>query len=197
MTGAHLVLHLGAVGDSASSAGSASTPRPQRTKRRQRTQEPGGPWVRTFPGTPASVSSARRIAGELLADCPARDVLMMCVSELCTNAITHSASGNRGVFIVEVSCPRDGLARVAVTDEGGPSVPAARVPDVMADGGRGLALVAACTSRWGHADAHPGRTVWAEATWPVPVPSPGQATLARRPRSRDWPPRDVPPGPAA
>jgi hypothetical protein len=67
----------------------------------------------------------------------------------------------------------------------------------MADGGRGLALIAACTSRWGHADAHPGRTVWAEASWPVPVPSPGQAS--RRSRSlippEDWPP--APPGPAA
>jgi serine/threonine-protein kinase RsbW len=205
MTGAHLVLHLGAVGDSASSAGSTPTQRPQRTqraRRRQRTQEPGGPWARTFRGTPAAVSAARRFAGELLADCPARDVLMMCVSELCTNAITHSASGNGGVFIVEVSCRRDGMARVAVTDEGGPSVPAARVPDVMAEGGRGLALVAACTSHWGYVDAHPGRTVWAEASWPVPVPSPGRdgpGQRSRRSRSLvppdDWPP--APPGPAA
>jgi anti-sigma regulatory factor (Ser/Thr protein kinase) len=143
------------------------------------------------------VPQARRFAGELLAGCPAREVLLMCVSELCTNAIAHSASGNGGVFIVEVSCPRDGMARVAVTDEGGPSVPAPRALDLMADGGRGLALVAACTSRWGHAEAHPGRTVWAEACWPVSVPSPGRAS--RRSRSlippEDWPP--APPGPAA
>ena len=191
MTGAHLVLHTGSFGRSASSAG--STP----TRRTSKTPEPGGPWARTFRGTPASVPEARRFAGELLAGCPAREVLLMCVSELCTNAIAHSASGNGGVFIVEVSCPRDGMARVAVTDEGGPSVPVPRTLDVLADGGRGLALVAACTSRWGHADAHPGRTVWAEASWPVSVPSPGQATSTRRPRSRERPPRDVPPGPAA
>jgi len=165
--------------------------------------------TRTFRGTPASVPQARRFTAELLAGCPAREVLLMCVSELCANAITHTDSGNGGVFIVEVSCPRDGVARVAVTDEGGPSVPAVGRLDVMAEGGRGLALVAACTCRWGYADAYPGRTVWAEASWPVPVPSPGRVTPAERPRrsrsplpsasrrSRDWPPRDGPPDPAA
>ena len=81
----------------------------------------------------------------------------------------------------------------------------------MAEDGRGLALVAACTSRWGYADAYPGRAVWAEASWPIPVPSPGQDAPAgtrraplppvsrrsRSRRSRDWPSDDQPPGPAA
>ena len=118
---------------------------------------------------------------------------MTCVSELCANAITHTASGRGGVFTVEVDRPRDGVARVAVTDDGGASVPAAGAVDLMAEGGRGLAMVAACTSRWGFREAYPGRTVWAEATWPVAVPSPrpredGQRRgpsvrpLARRPR---------------
>jgi anti-sigma regulatory factor (Ser/Thr protein kinase) len=163
---------------------------------------------------------------ELLAGCPAREVLITCVSELCANAITHTDSGNGGVFIVEVHLPRPGMARIAVTDEGGPSLPAAArldvpaagrldvpaagrldVPaagclDLMAEGGRGLAIVAACTSRWGYADAYPGRTVWAEACWPVPVPSPGEDTprsTSRRPRPQfsPDPPPDWPSGPAA
>jgi len=166
--------------------------------------------TRTFRGTPASVPEARRFVAELLAGCPAREVLMTCVSELCANAITHTDSGNGGVFIVEVHLPRPGVARIAVTDEGGPSLPAAGrldVPvagrlDLMAEGGRGLAMVAACTSRWGYADAYPGRTVWAEACWPVPVPSPGEDTprsTSRRPRTQfsPDPPPDWPPGPAA
>jgi anti-sigma regulatory factor (Ser/Thr protein kinase) len=157
-----------------------------------------GPWIRAFRGTPASVPEARRFVAELLAGCPAREVLMTCVSELSANAIVHSASGNGGVFIVEVACPQDGTARVSVTDEGSPSVPVARplgAVDPAAEGGRGLALVAACTSRWGWAEAYPGRTVWAEACWPVGVPSPGQEKDARGSgplRSAgsgdDWPP---------
>jgi serine/threonine-protein kinase RsbW len=100
---------------------------------------------------------------------------MTCVSELCANAIAHTASGRGGVFTVEVDCSRDGVARVAVTDDGGSSVPAAGALDLMAEGGRGLAMVAACTSRWGFSEAYPGRTVWAEASWPVAVPSPDRA----------------------
>ena len=50
---------------------------------------------------------------------------MTCVSELCANAIAHTASGRGGVFTVEVDGTRDGVARVAVTDGGGALVPAA------------------------------------------------------------------------
>ena len=156
MTGAYPVLHVGSFG----SAG------PVRTTR---------PWIRTFRGTPASVPEARRLVAELLAGCPAREVLMTCVSELCANAIVHSDSGDGGVFIVEVDLPRPGVARIAVTDEGGPSLPVAGRLNLMAEGGRGLAMVAACAARWGYADAYPGRTVWAEACWPVLVPTPAPA----------------------
>ncbi len=119
---------------------------------------------------------------------------MTCVSELCANAIAHTASGRGGVFTVEVDCPRDGVARVSVTDDGGASVPAAGSLDLMAEGGRGLAMVAACTSRWGFSEAYPGRTVWAEACWPVAVPSPGRP---RNTSARPVPPPDWPRGPAA
>lgn len=130
------------------------------------------PSARTFRGSPASVSEARKFVSEQLAGCPARETLMICVSELCANAIRHTASGRGGTFIVEVARPRDGVARVAVTDDGGSSAPAVRTAHPLAEGGRGLALVAACTTRWGYAEAYPGRTVWAEATWPVLVPPP-------------------------
>jgi hypothetical protein len=121
---------------------------------------------------------------------------MTCVSELCANAIAHTASGRGGVFTVEVDCPRDGVARVAVTDDGGPSVPAARRLDLMAQGGRGLAMVASCTSRWGFREAYPGRTVWAEACWPVAVPSPGRREKVTG-RALQVPPRVPPPDGAA
>jgi hypothetical protein len=115
---------------------------------------------------------------------------MTCVSEFCANAIAHTASGHGGVFTVEVDRPRDGVARVAVTDDGGASVPAPGALDLMAEGGRGLAMVAACTSRWGYTDASPGspashrRTVWAESCWPVGVPSPRRRGLTLPPCPR-------------
>jgi serine/threonine-protein kinase RsbW len=190
VTGAYPVLHVGSFG----SAGPA---------------RPAPPRTRTFCGIPASVSEARRFVAELLAGCPAREVLMTCVSELSANAITHTASGQGGAFTVEVELPRDGVARLAVTDDGGPSLPVARSLDLMAEGGRGLALVAACTSRWGYVEDGPGLTVWAESCWPVAVPAPRDqlpAGPSRRPRvprpgfSRPVPPSpddDWPAGPAA
>ena len=195
MTGAYPVLHEGSFG----SRGSA---------------RPAGPWTRTLSGVPASVSEARRFVAGLLAGCPAREVLVTCVSELCTNAVTHTASGQGGAFTVEVDLPRDGVARIAVTDDGGPSLPAVgaldpaaldpalldpaaaglAVLDLMAEGGRGLALVAASTSRWGYAEAGPGLTAWAEACWPVAVPAPG-GPPTEKPAPRHRGPR--PPRPAA
>jgi hypothetical protein len=41
-------------------------------------------------------------------------------------------------------------------------------------------MVAACTSRWGFREAYPGRTVWAEASWPVAVPSPRREQVVSR-----------------
>jgi serine/threonine-protein kinase RsbW len=190
VSGAYPVLHVGSFG----STGSGGPVRSTRSR---------GPWIRTFRGTPASVPEARRFVAELLAGCAAREVLMTCVSELSANAIVHTASGDGGEFIVEVACPRDGVARVAVTDDGGPSVPAAgtlAAPgalDLAAEGGRGLALVAACTSRWGWVEAYPGRTVWAEACWPVGVPSPGRSGKGARPLGSPAPGDDRPPSPAA
>jgi hypothetical protein len=185
VTGAYPVLPLGSSGPTG----------PVRSTR--------SPQVRTFRGTPASVPEARRFVAERLAGCPARETLMTCVSEFSANAIAHTASGRGGEFRVEIDCPRDGIARVAVTDDGGTSVPAAGVGDLMAEGGRGLAMVAACTSRWGFTDAYPGRTVWAEASWPVGVPSPDRTRLRKSlrrkslRRSRSATPPDWPPGPAA
>lgn len=126
--------------------------------------------VRVFPGQPARVAEARAFVAAALAGCPARETLLACVSELAANAIAHTASGDGGVFAVEVSRPADGRAMIAVTDAGGPGEPSIRDPDEMAERGRGLALVAALASRWGHHPAPGGaRTVWAEVTWPVPA----------------------------
>lgn len=148
-------------------------------------------WLRVFPGVPAQVAEARRFVAFLLDGCPAREALVSCASELSANAIIHTASGDGGFFTVEVSYPRSGLARVSVTDAGGPTEPAAGAPvtdgvssdeiDDLPTCGLGLALVAGAASRWGYTDAGSGRTVWAETAWPVPVNSETSA-VSRQPR---------------
>jgi anti-sigma regulatory factor (Ser/Thr protein kinase) len=130
--------------------------------------------VKVFRGEPRQVPAARAFVAAALAECPAGETLPACVSELAANAVAHTASGAGGVFAVEVSRPAEGMALVAVTDLGGPGEPAIRpwkAGDEFAESGRGLALVAACSSRWGYRDAGDGRgrTVWAEVTWPVAV----------------------------
>ena len=158
--------------------------------------EPGTRWLRVFAGVPAQVAEVRRFVSFLLAGCPARDALVSCVSELAANAIIHTASGDGGFFSVEVACPRTGVARVSVTDAGGPTEPRASGPvsdqaddvDLLPVSGLGLALVTARASQWGFSDAGAGRTVWAEASWPVAVISDGLVapSQSRRTGTRGW-----------
>jgi hypothetical protein len=156
-----------------------------------RSERPGAELhVRAFAGVPAEVPEARAFAARALDGCPAGDSLLVCVTELAANAIEHTLSGAGGAFTVEVARPADGVAYVAVTDGGGddwpvpgtgwPADPATAAEDTahdddvagLAEGGRGLVLVAACSSRWGYAKASgpsSGCTIWAEATWRVPI----------------------------
>ena len=158
--------------------------------------------ARVFAGVLAQVPEARAFTARALAGCPAgaRDALLLCVTELAANAVEHSASGEDGVFAVEVCRPADGVAYVAVTDAGAAlghvegslaagslhATPEATVVDSdaaddMPESGRGLALVAAFSSRWGCCDVcGGGQIVWAEATWPVLVP------LAGIPQQASW-----------
>lgn len=138
--------------------------------------------VRVFRGELSQVRAARMFVSRALAggvgcEGQAREALLTCVTELAANAIEHTASGRGGTFTVAVGRPRDGVAFVAVTDEGGGGEPTVREPGEMAEGlsegGRGLALVEASSSRWGVRDAGPGRTVWAEVVWPVRVTTAG------------------------
>lgn len=134
-------------------------------------------WLRVFPGVPAQVAEVRQFVSCLLEGCPARDALVSCASELSANAVIHTASGDGGFFSVEVACTRPGVARISVLDAGGPTEPAAGTPvsaddadvDELPVSGLGLALVAACASDWGFSETGSGRTVWAEACWPVAV----------------------------
>lgn len=120
-----------------------------------------------FPGEPASVRECREFVRGVLGQCwPGLDDVLVMVSEIASNAVRHTASGDNGWFDVTVSVTGF-TARVAVADRGSSSEP--RIPNGGGEldaltGGRGLRIVDALAGRWGHGGDELGRVVWFEVT---------------------------------
>jgi anti-sigma regulatory factor (Ser/Thr protein kinase) len=127
-------------------------------------------WRRTFDGDEAQVREVRRWLSGLLPECPARDDVAVVASELCANAIAHTASGRGGIFAVEITW-QGATVRVAVADAGAPNGPYL-IDDPTAERGRGLLVVQALCSRTGVSGGSRGRLVWGEVLWPSPPTPP-------------------------
>ncbi len=118
-----------------------------------------------FAGEAAQVSRARRFVSGLLGDnWPSADEVTLLTSEIVSNAVQHSGSGDGGELEVAVSM--DGRSvRVEVRDQGGVSAPQITETgngiDVPADG-RGLMIVDVLADRWGYDGGEHGRVVWFE-----------------------------------
>jgi serine/threonine-protein kinase RsbW len=83
-------------------------------------------WARAFPGVPRQVGLARRFVSALLEGSPLRDDAVIVISELFTNALQHTDSGQPGgLVVVQVSRWRQGV-RIAVTDQGSDRCPVIR-----------------------------------------------------------------------
>ena len=143
------------------------------------------PRRRVFPGRPDQVRPARRFVARALAGCPAADDAVLCVSELASNAIQHTRSGQGGRFEVLVWRGRVS-ACVAVIDEGAPHGPAPRAPgpEDLAESGHGLRVVTDLAATWGQQELGPaglpGRAVWFQLAWPADA-LPGAAAGHARP----------------
>jgi len=149
-------------------------------------------WRRVFPGHERELSNMRRWLSLLLPDCPARDNVLSVATELGSNAIQHTASGQGGSFTVEITW-RPSTAQVAVADFGSPAEPHV-IDEPTGERGRGLLLVRGLSVRTGHTGDQRGRLVWAQIPWDGPssaVPASsqdpyqtairdGEAALARR-----------------
>jgi anti-sigma regulatory factor (Ser/Thr protein kinase) len=119
----------------------------------------------TYGGRPEHVRQARADARDLLTGCPAADEVILCLSELATNAILHSRSRRPGgTFTVRIETRPGAYIRVEVEDDGGPWL--APAPDPGS--GRGLDIIGALAAEWGAATSPAGRTVWARFDWPSP-----------------------------
>jgi anti-sigma regulatory factor (Ser/Thr protein kinase) len=128
------------------------------------------PRERFFRRERRSVPGARAFARQVLEDWGVigrTDDVLLCVSELATNALLHGVPPGRG-FLLRL-LPYPDSIRVEVHDSGG-GVPA--VPDDEPDeSGRGLLLVAALADKWGVGERGPGKIVWCEfATNPAAPP---------------------------
>lgn len=122
-------------------------------------------WSRMFHGRPESVGDARRFTRLILAGHVLADLVELVVSELATNAIEHSASGEPGgFFVVELEIFRDHVI-VAVVDMGSDALPSLAEDDPaqpVSLGGRGLHIVEAVAKDWGCQRVLVGLRVWAD-----------------------------------
>jgi DNA-binding NarL/FixJ family response regulator len=115
---------------------------------------------RTYASDVSSARSARRDLRKTLqgvVDRAALDTVELLTSELVSNAVEHARSP------AQVTAAMTGArVRVSVTDEG-PGMPTLQL-DVSPQQatGRGLALVAALSARWGVGAGDVGKTVWFE-----------------------------------
>ncbi|HWF80161.1 MAG TPA: ATP-binding protein [Streptosporangiaceae bacterium] len=124
---------------------------------------------RTFQGLPGQVSVARRWLAQMIDGFAAIDDVLLACSELATNAIMHSDSGQPGgMFTVRLAIRQD-VVRVEVLDQGGAwpgRRQAAGYGDELTEDasqcGRGLTIVAAITDAWGIVGDREGRTTWCE-----------------------------------
>ncbi|MFI1375688.1 ATP-binding protein [Streptomyces longwoodensis] len=140
--------------------------------------------------TPRGARLARLLATEQLRSWglpldPAR----LIVAELANNAATHGRVPGRNFRLLLYVV--GGTLRIEVTDTRGDRLPLCQPAGAGAEGGRGLALVAALADRWGVVPGLPPRkTVWAEVTHPA-----GQSPEPERPRAgRTCAPQELPTG---
>ncbi|WP_435109191.1 ATP-binding protein [Nocardiopsis synnemataformans] len=135
---------------------------------------PAASHGQTFPGDRASVGEARvwldATLRALRVPAAMTDSATLVLSELVSNAITHTRSGQRGGEVsVETLVHHQGLRTeltVRVIDDGATTVPRPREVSPDAEHGRGLFLVQALTQAWGKlSDGRCG--VWARWSWPT------------------------------
>ncbi|MDI6521622.1 ATP-binding protein [Streptomyces coelicoflavus] len=131
---------------------------------------PSSPRERLYRRERRSVPAARAFARETLADWGVRgraDDVVLCVSELATNALLHGVPPGRGFLLRLWLLPCGDGVRVEVHDSGG-GVPAVPLESGGSDeGGRGLLLVSELADKWGVTEREPGKAVWFECGVPV------------------------------
>ncbi|MFF1460214.1 ATP-binding protein [Streptomyces sp. NPDC058330] len=111
-----------------------------------------------------SVRLAREFARDAVADWGFRarlEDVLLCVSELATNALLHGVPPGRG-YLVRLEVDEPGRTLTVEVHDSGEGVPALRQPH--GESGRGLLLLDAVADGWGVRDRGPGKIVWCSFT---------------------------------
>ena len=127
----------------------------------------------TLPGVERSVADGRRFVRLTIGfRHPVLEMVTLGVSELATNAIMHTPSGDGGQITIGIVAA-ESLVRAEVTNDG-TRVAKPRVRrDTYAENGRGILIVDALADAWGVIEGSGTTTVWAEfraASWRRPHP---------------------------
>jgi anti-sigma regulatory factor (Ser/Thr protein kinase) len=104
-------------------------------------------------GTPRE---ARRAVADRIGPHPRRDDLLLCVSEVVTNAVLHARSPQH------MTVRLDGDRLLVEVVDGDTTPPVRRDHDPTAPTGRGLLILDRLTTRWGTRPTREGKTVWFE-----------------------------------
>ncbi|MEU6348764.1 ATP-binding protein [Streptomyces sp. NPDC047072] len=126
--------------------------------------------IALYPRDRRSVAVARDFTRVTLSDWKVthrQDDVLLCVSELATNALLHGVPPNR-CFRLSLTLAADGVLQVEVHDSG-PGDVRTPTPGPDDERGRGLLLVAALADKWGVREREPGKVVWCEF-WGCAVP---------------------------
>lgn len=130
-------------------------------------------WSRSFPGLAEHLAEVRQFIQMVLGDAPGAELVALAASELAGNAVVHTASGAPGgQFVVHLAAFADRW-QVRVDDAGSPTEPHVVVDVIDEDAewdcesGRGLAMVASISRKWGVLGDRNARAVWAEIPYPV------------------------------
>lgn len=118
-------------------------------------------YALTMPGTENTVPDVRAVVRAIAHVWEMSDLAddaVLVVSELVTNAVKHT---DTILLRVTVNRPEPHVIRIEVSDRS-PQPPTPRCPGDTEEGGRGLALVEALTSRWGTEPTRKGKRVWGE-----------------------------------
>jgi serine/threonine-protein kinase RsbW len=118
-----------------------------------------------IPGRGEQVRVARAFVAGVLRELAAPDAAVLdnatlLTSELVTNAIRHSRSGESGGSVGLVVLAVTGGIRVEVTDSGSAGGSPVVRDDIYTCDGHGLFLVEAVADRWGYRTTGAGTTVW-------------------------------------